>query len=698
MIETAKTLLTFWEPEQGPVSSSLLILQVEMTGRSTSTPWLPGGCCFLIADDGASWWFIYASDLPAFLTAHLGCDLVFHEAAPQLDVMNAAAPNFDIYQFVERDQVWDTHLLQRLLLLGTVGETGPAMALNPVDCISELGSDGTLEQVLQFADDDADWALEMRKTRAIYRLFGLQLDEFSIIESAATEAFGFVDEGWYRGMTERFGPQTHHIQLRASIVLQTVTRAGLLFESGRTSELRKILSKQVQAAVTRLLTYGYSPLGKTANQVLQRVLRRLERQLETRLERTAKGDISTSEESLCQYRDHEFVEALLEYRSLSSCIQLIPFLYEAFPTDLHATFDVLKRTGRTSSFGEVNAQNFPRDPNFRRCIVPHRGQVFVDADYASIELVTLAAALEGQFGQASEMARLLREGHDLHRCLASCIADVDIDQVTDVERQKAKAINFGKPGGMGVRTLRRYAKVQYGLDLTEDEARDLSELWHNVFPETRQFLFFDTAYELAYLLDLTPYSYQMAIDGPERTMDTVGNRQPCAWLGAMCLTVLGVTTPMRKDGRPYTPTEISYFWSKLNWGLMELPESVREKIKRREPAWESSQTMRGWLGTGGVITWTGRLRANAAYCAKRNTIFQGLAADGAKLAMWKLWRAGFRIVNFIHDEFLIEIPIGADIEAQKLRIQSLMQEGMRGVLPMPLPVDIKIRHGDSWAA
>ncbi len=107
--------------------------------------------------------------------------------------------------------------------------------------------------------------------------------------------------------------------------------------------------------------------------------------------------------------------------------------------------------------------------------------------------------------------------------------------------------------------------------------------------------------------------------------------------------------------------------------------------------------MREWLGTRDVITWTGRLRANAAYCAQRNTIFQGLAADGAKLAMWHLWRAGFRIVNFVHDEFLIEVPVGADIEVQKLRIKSLMQQGMREVLPVTLPVEVKLQHGDSGA-
>jgi len=58
-----------------------------------------------------------------------------------------------------------------------------------------------------------------------------------------------------------------------------------------------------------------------------------------------------------------------------------------------------------------------------------------------------------------------------------------------------------------------------------------------------------------------------------------------------------------------------------------------------------------------------RLRARATYCAACNSHFQGLAADGAKAALWKIcdeqWTGhgpllGTRLVNFVHDEFLVE--------------------------------------------
>ena len=118
MIESPKTLLTFWRPKQGSVSSSLIVLHAALTGRSTTSPWLPRGAYDLLADDGESWWYIDVGYLPQFLEAHADCDLVLHDSPHQLDGLAAASPGFDIYQFVDRNQIWDSWILFRLLLLG----------------------------------------------------------------------------------------------------------------------------------------------------------------------------------------------------------------------------------------------------------------------------------------------------------------------------------------------------------------------------------------------------------------------------------------------------------------------------------------------------------------------------------------------------------------------------------------------------
>jgi DNA polymerase I-like protein with 3'-5' exonuclease and polymerase domains len=67
---------------------------------------------------------------------------------------------------------------------------------------------------------------------------------------------------------------------------------------------------------------------------------------------------------------------------------------------------------------------------------------------------------------------------------------------------------------------------------------------------------------------------------------------------------------------------------------------------------------------------SGRIRGDVPYTVACNSLFQGLAADGAKAAMFEVARRqysvpssalwGSRTVNFIHDELLVEVP--ADVE------------------------------------
>jgi hypothetical protein len=58
-----------------------------------------------------------------------------------------------------------------------------------------------------------------------------------------------------------------------------------------------------------------------------------------------------------------------------------------------------------------------------------------------------------------------------------------------------------------------------------------------------------------------------------------------------------------------------------------------------------------------------------------------LAADGAILGLWRVWRAGYRVVNFVHDEVVVEIPADEAVPARKRDIERLLIEGMREVIP-----------------
>ena len=85
-------------------------------------------------------------------------------------------------------------------------------------------------------------------------------------------------------------------------------------------------------------------------------------------------------------------------------------------------------------------------------------------------------------------------------------------------------------------------------------------------------------------------------------------------------------------------------------------------------------------------TLTGRWRRKCAFCAALNTEFQGLAADCSKEAGWRLFRAGFYLVNFIHDEYMAEIPLDSNFTERCKLMASIMKDAMQVITP-----DVKVK-------
>lgn len=92
---------------------------------------------------------------------------------------------------------------------------------------------------------------------------------------------------------------------------------------------------------------------------------------------------------------------------------------------------------------------------------------------------------------------------------------------------------------------------------------------------------------------------------------------------------------------------------------------------------------------------SGRLRGGASFCAAANGMFQGLAADGAKEALWLVSKEcyldkssplyGCRPVLFIHDEIGIEIPFDEThpekASAAAERLSAVMVAAMKRWVP-----------------
>jgi len=79
-----------------------------------------------------------------------------------------------------------------------------------------------------------------------------------------------------------------------------------------------------------------------------------------------------------------------------------------------------------------------------------------------------------------------------------------------------------------------------------------------------------------------------------------------------------------------------------------------------------------------------------------NTPFSGLAADGAKIALWNLLHVGYKIVGFIHDEILIEIQEESDWDKEVALIQKIVCSSMQE-LTGTIPINCEYSLSRVWS-
>jgi len=188
------------------------------------------------------------------------------------------------------------------------------------------------------------------------------------------------------------------------------------------------------------------------------------------LKKTPKGAPSTNEEVLQELAlDYPLPKLLIEHRSLS---KLKGTYTDRLPGDcdpadgrVHTSFhQAVTSTGRLSS-SDPNLQNIPirteEGRRIRKAFIAPDGWSVMAADYSQIEL-RIMAHLSGDKSLVDAFAR----GDDIHRATAAEVFDLEPMFVTDEQRRRAKAINFGLIYGMSAFGLAR----QLGIERAEAAA------------------------------------------------------------------------------------------------------------------------------------------------------------------------------------------------------------------------------------
>lgn len=182
--------------------------------------------------------------------------------------------------------------------------------------------------------------------------------------------------------------------------------------------------------------------------------------------------------------EYPIVADVLEYRQVAKLKSTYADGLAVFIREdgrIHGTFNqTITATGRISST-EPNLQNIPMRTelgrNIRKVFIPKEDYVFVDADYSQIELRVLA-----HFSGDDKLIQAYHENQDIHALTASQVFDVPIDEVDDLMRRNAKAVNFGIVYGISAFGLSE------DLDISRKEATEYIESYFKTYPGIKHFL------------------------------------------------------------------------------------------------------------------------------------------------------------------------------------------------------------------
>ncbi len=182
--------------------------------------------------------------------------------------------------------------------------------------------------------------------------------------------------------------------------------------------------------------------------------------------------------------EHTIVRDILEYRTLTKLKSTYAdglAVYIGEDHRIHTSFNqTITATGRISST-EPNLQNIPMrmelGRRIRKVFVPRDGYEFMDADYSQIELRVLAhMSGDGQLIEAYRMEQ------DIHRITAAKVFHTPFEEVTDLQRRNAKAVNFGIVYGISSFGLSQ------DLSISRKEAAEYIEQYFATYPKVKEFL------------------------------------------------------------------------------------------------------------------------------------------------------------------------------------------------------------------
>jgi hypothetical protein len=517
---------------------------------------------------------------------------------------------------------------------------------------------------------------------------------------------------------KEFGVLSEYLQVKASIVLAELSRTPIQINQQRRRETEKLARERYYTRLNKLLEVNpklikYYEKGENVGQPklthttglpqfnqkeLLEVLTAEAKRLNLRLPKSdgKKGGISLSTKIWGRISNQS--PFILEWVESEKDAKLLEFLSNIDAEEVYSKYSLLKLNGRTGASAHkegknillipsINIQQMPReDPTHEersiRSLFRSKAK-WGSYDYSYAELRTLASVCRARFGYSKLGDAIdehtLKGGIDPHQRTAASILGITVEEFIRLPkdeqkkaRQNAKPVNFGYPGGLGTKKFIDFSKTSYNVNFTPKEAKAAKKKWLELYDELK-----------LYLDDPTQKAMEWQTGKKYGKLGWIEKKRLSDFLRVG-----------EKERAKFSEDEADWIWEKL----YNLAKAKGDKLTLADvESREVTRSVRNLL-TYRACTLTGRVRNNCKYTDGANCPFSGLAADGAKLALWRLMRNGIKVLAFIHDSFDCEVSADPRISKQQSKlIQKIMIESLYEVCDKKVPVAVDGVVADNWS-
>lgn len=426
------------------------------------------------------------------------CVIVGHHTAIDMAIFCANWPDVipAVFEAYARDRVTCTIVREKLIDIATNGWAEKQYNLGVV-AKKRLGVE---------VDKKDEWRLRFGE------LIPYPLEQWPNAAKSYAQKDPVITFGIYQKQEdERQWLADQYRQARASFWIELMSIWGLHTDPDGVREFADKTRQEYESIEAELISVGLMRekfTKKKATGLVERTTHKNVKATQARMEAAwaaRKGDaqpnrtttgIGTDADN-CDRSGDPLLEKYAKHSSIGSLMNMyIPILERGTHTPIHANFNSLLVTGRTSS--SPNVQNWPTASGPRECFVPRPGWMYAIGDYSGMELRTWSQICIKLF-KFSDMAVKLNEGLDCHTWSAANVLGISYeealhDYLNDPKgriyfpRQACKAGNFAFPGGGGAASFQAYAREAYGVVLTLEQAQETKRIWRNTWREAQKYL------------------------------------------------------------------------------------------------------------------------------------------------------------------------------------------------------------------